>query len=65
MIALLFLPCACANIWKPITAYATEENTENRAYMYFFTVDGEEIEKLTKRVSKKKDYIFQDPDAYK
>lgn len=45
---------------NPIVSYAAE-----RAYLYFYTVDGEEIEELTKRVSQKNEYTFKDPDSYK
>lgn len=67
LLILLFLFCSYTGIHiiQPITTYATESNTNNRAYLYFYTVDGEEIEELTKRVSKKKGYTFKDPDTYK
>lgn len=61
----LFHSCIGVHIWQPVITYAAENDTENRAYLYFFTVDGEEIENLTKRVSKKKGYTFKNPDSYK
>lgn len=36
-----------------------------KAYLYFFTVDGEEIEELEKKVSEKRGYTFLNPDPYK
>ena len=36
-----------------------------KAYLYFFTVDGEEIEELEKKVSEKHGYTFLNPDPYK
>lgn len=36
-----------------------------KAYLYFYTVDGEEIEKLTKRINVTKEYTFANPDDYK
>ncbi len=47
-----------------IEAYAVTESG-NRAYLYFYTLDGEEIEELEKKVGKKKTYLFPDPDQYK
>jgi len=44
---------------------ARAENEDTHAYLYFYTVDGEEIESLTKRLSTKKMYTFPDPDEYK
>lgn len=55
ILAFLFVPFS-----NPIISYAAE-----RAYLHFYTVDGEEIEELTKRVNKKNEYTFRDPDAYK
>lgn len=45
-----------------IPARASENDT---AYLYFYTVDGEEIESLTKALPVGREYTFQDPDKYK
>lgn len=61
----LFSSCIGGRIWQPVIAYAAENNTGHKAYLYFYTVDGEEIEALDKRVSQKKGYTFKNPDSYK
>ena len=52
---LLFCP------FSSVSAHAATE----KAYLYFFTIDGEEIEDLKKTVSEKRGYTFVDPDPYK
>ena len=42
---------------------ATEDG--RYAYLHFYTIDGEEIEELEKRVSKKRGYTFPNPNEYK
>lgn len=43
---------------------AKKANTEY-AYLYFYTIDGEEIESLEKKVKVGKTYTFRDPNDYK
>ena len=63
---MLILTAMILTLIRPITveAYAGTESG-NRAYLYFYTLDGEEIEELEKKVGKKKTYLFPDPDLYK
>lgn len=48
-----------------VMAAEAAEEKPNRANLYFYTVDGEEIEVLYRRINTKKDYVFSDPDLYK
>lgn len=47
-----------------VTVYAAQSEPEY-AYLYFYTIDGEEIEELEKRIRTKKEYVFADPNEYK
>ncbi len=66
MFMMLILTAMTLTLICPIAveAYAGTESG-NRAYLYFYTLDGEEIEELEKKVGKKKPYLFPDPDPYK
>ena len=66
MFMMLILTAMTLTLICPIAveAYAGTESG-NRAYLYFYTLDGEEIEELEKKVGKKKTYLFPDPDLYK
>lgn len=47
------------------TVYADSSDLTKTAYLYFYTVDGEEITKLQKQVGSKKTYTFKNPDEWK
>ena len=57
-----FLFLISSVFFKCINAYADESYY---SYLYFYTIDGEEIEDLTKKIKAGKEYEFEDPDLYK
>ena len=59
---LFFLFLISSVFFKCINAYADESYY---SYLYFYTIDGEEIEDLTKKIKAGKEYEFEDPDLYK
>lgn len=67
-LASLILTLMAMIVWvigpAALNVYAGTESG-NRAYLYFYTLDGEEIEELEKKVGKKKTYLFPNPDQYK
>ena len=58
----IFLCMFCFCTWNPLNAQAVPKE---RAYLYFFTIDGEPIDELEKRISEKKEYTFVNPDPHK
>lgn len=66
MLPLLLFALLAAFISRPV--YASEEKVY--AYLYFYTIDGEEIEELEKKVRIRsdglsKEYEFNDPNVYR
>ena len=57
---LLVMTCIFFNMH--IMAFA---DTDEYAYLTFYTIDGEEIESLGKKVRTSKEYTFKNPDEYK
>lgn len=54
---------ACFLVLFPQISYAAEKSTY--AYLNFYTVNGEEIDSLQKKIGEKNKYQFKNPDAYK
>ena len=44
---------------------AKTQNRNEYAYLYFYTIDGDPIDKLEKKINVGKTYTFKDPDQYK
>lgn len=54
----------CTLLLCPFLTIRAQAATE-KAYLYFFTIDGEQVDTLSKKVSKKTSYMFKNPDPYK
>lgn len=46
-------------------AFAAKTSEVEYAYLYFYTIDGDEIESLTRKIKVGKKITFEDPDDYK
>lgn len=64
LVWLILITAGMMLFWKPKDVFASSDEG-SYAYLYFYTVDGDEIEDLQKKIGKKKGYSFLNPDRYK
>lgn len=50
---------------QTFSSYAGNQNKRSYAYLYFYTIDGDPIDSLTKKIRTDQSYTFRDPDQYK
>ena len=65
VICLIAALLSCWCIFFSKATYAESSDLSKTAYLYFYTVDGEEITKLQKQIGSKKTYAFKNPDEWK
>lgn len=64
-ILLSFISFVILCILQIIPVFAAKSADTGYAYLHFYTIDGDEITSLEKKVTIGKQYTFQDPDDYK